>query len=85
MTEHSTIGTEKVPASKQAVQPPASRTARRRGAGHHHPVSAEERERLIAVAAYHRAERRGFAPGGEFQDWCEAAAEIDRQLGLRNV
>jgi len=86
MTEHRTIGTEKVRVSKQAAQAPASKTARRSGSGmSRYPISAEERERLIAVAAYHRAERRGFAPGGELHDWYEAAAEIDRQLGLRSV
>ncbi|MEK7206720.1 MAG: DUF2934 domain-containing protein [Pseudomonadota bacterium] len=45
------------------------------------PVTAEERERLIATTAYYRTERRGFAPGYELEDWCEAEAEIDRQLG----
>ena len=33
---------------------------------------------LIAVAAYYRAEKRGFAPGGELQDWIEAEAEIEQ-------
>ncbi|MEW5882587.1 MAG: DUF2934 domain-containing protein [Pseudomonadota bacterium] len=36
---------------------------------------------MIAQAAYYRAQRRGFAPGGELQDWLEAEAEIDRSLG----
>ena len=81
MTQHSTIGTEKVPASRQVTQT-TTKAARRSGAGQRrHPASAEERERLIAMAAYYRAERRGFAPGGELEDWHEAAAEIDRQLG----
>jgi len=44
------------------------------------PASAEERQRMIATAAYLRAERRGFAPGHETEDWLEAEAEIDRQL-----
>lgn len=30
----------------------------------------------IALAAYFRAERRGFAPGGEFDDWFEAEREL---------
>ena len=29
----------------------------------------------IAVAAYFRAEKRGFAPGGELGDWLAAEAE----------
>ena len=39
--------------------------------------SADERRRRIAMAAYYRAERRGFAPGHEVEDWLAAEAEID--------
>jgi hypothetical protein len=42
--------------------------------------SPEERWQVIAVAAYHKAQRRGFAPGGELRDWIEAEREIDRLL-----
>jgi hypothetical protein len=38
------------------------------------------RGRLIAEAAYYRAERRGFAPGHEVEDWLDAEREIDAQL-----
>lgn len=49
-------------------------------------VSTQERHDMIAVAAYFLAERRGFAPGHELQDWCEAALAIDRMLrGMRNA
>lgn len=41
----------------------------------------EERWRLIAEAAYYRAQARGFAPGREIEDWLQAEAEIDRKLG----
>ena len=51
----------------------------RRGAGL--AISAEERRMLIARAAYFRAEKRGFAPGGELRDWVEAEAEVLRQSG----
>ena len=37
----------------------------------------DERRRRIAMAAYYRAERRGFAPGHEVEDWLAAEAEID--------
>lgn len=37
-----------------------------------------ERRRRIAEAAYYRAERRGFAPGGEHDDWLGAEQEVDR-------
>jgi len=86
MTEHNTIGMEKVAALRRAARASTAKAAQHSGADQRrHPVSAEVRERLIAMAAYYRAERRGFAPGGELQDWYEAAAEIDRQLGLRSV
>jgi hypothetical protein len=32
---------------------------------------------MIAHAAYFLAERRGFAPGRELDDWTAAEAEID--------
>lgn len=44
-------------------------------------ISAQERQMLIARAAYFRAEKRGFAPGGELQDWVEAEAEVLRLTG----
>lgn len=37
----------------------------------------EERRRCIAEAAYFRAEQRGFAPGGEVDDWLQAEIEVD--------
>lgn len=36
------------------------------------------RRARIAIAAYYRAERRGFAPGRELEDWLEAERELDR-------
>ena len=40
-------------------------------------MSAEERYRAIAHAAYLRAEKRGFAPGHEVEDWLVAEADFD--------
>jgi hypothetical protein len=45
------------------------------------PVSGEELQRLVAEAAYYRAQRRGFEPGYELQDWVEAEAEVRRLIG----
>ncbi len=36
-----------------------------------------DRHEMIAMAAYYRAERRGFNSGNELQDWLEAESEID--------
>jgi len=41
-------------------------------------IDPAERQQLIAERAYFRAEKRGFAPGGELQDWFEAEAEIEQ-------
>jgi hypothetical protein len=43
--------------------------------------TSEDRYRLIAEAAYFNAERRGFAPGGELEDWLAAELEVDEILG----
>ena len=37
---------------------------------------AAEREEMVRTAAYFRAERRGFAPGYEWEDWLAAEAEV---------
>ncbi|MFN3565146.1 MAG: DUF2934 domain-containing protein [Burkholderiaceae bacterium] len=59
----------------------AAPTARAATTAQRAAIGADERRAMIARAAYYRAERRGFAPGGELQDWLEAEAEIDRALG----
>ena len=39
------------------------------------------REQMIAEAAYFRATQRGFASGGELDDWLAAEADVVRQFG----
>ena len=43
-------------------------------------LTPEARHALIAETAYLRAERRGFAPGQETDDWLAAEAEVDALL-----
>ena len=43
-------------------------------------LEPERRHVLICEAAYYRAERRGFCPGQELDDWLAAESEIDRTL-----
>lgn len=43
-------------------------------------VTIDERQHLIAEAAYYRAMRRSFIPGGELEDWLDAEAEIEKML-----
>jgi secreted protein with Ig-like and vWFA domain len=48
------------------------------------PAAARADARLqaqIAEAAYYRAERRGFAPGQEIEDWLAAEAEVLARVG----
>jgi Protein of unknown function (DUF2934) len=47
-------------------------------------VTPEARRALIAESAYLRAERRGFAPGHESEDWLAAEAEIDALLRVEH-
>lgn len=58
--------------------------ARARDSATSQPKRAPTRDELqawIAEAAYYRAERRGFQPGYETDDWLAAEAEISAQLG----
>jgi hypothetical protein len=40
----------------------------------------QDMQRWIAEAAYYRAERRGFEPGMETDDWLAAEAEVQKQM-----
>ena len=40
-------------------------------------IDPDHRRALIAEVAYYRAERRGFEPGHEIEDWLSAEAEVD--------
>lgn len=67
--------TAKATAARVPVAPRASLTEARLN------LAGEDRRRLIAEAAYFRAERRGFQPGQELEDWLAAEIEIDALLG----
>jgi len=47
------------------------------------PPSEAELQSRIAEAAYYRAERRGFQPGFEIEDWLAAEAETRQRLQAR--
>jgi hypothetical protein len=44
------------------------------------PRVIEDRGVSIAKAAYFHAERRGFAPGHELEDWLAAENEVEQRL-----
>jgi len=56
-------------AKKSPQTPPVSAT-----------LSENQRRAMIAEGAYLRAEKRGFAPGHENEDWLAAESEVDRLL-----
>ena len=39
-------------------------------------IDLDEFEEMVAVNAYYRAEKRGFEPGHELEDWHAAELEI---------
>ena len=70
-----------------ATQPPRKRAARKARATVKIPgptfgqfVGPEQRAALIAEAAFFRAEKRGFSPGHEVEDWLAAESEVDAKL-----
>ncbi|MDR3415772.1 MAG: DUF2934 domain-containing protein [Nevskia sp.] len=79
---------KKAPAKAVQNTPPAKAAPKKRvrkpavAAAGKAPVDPQHRLALIARAAYFRAEKRGFQPGGETQDWIEAEAEVDLLLRI---
>jgi len=71
------------PATRTAV--PTGKTSVRKPAARVSPAVAKppaaEREEMIRTAAYYRAERRGFTPGYEWEDWLAAEAEVTTPAG----
>lgn len=46
----------------------------------HFDLGMQERHKKIQELAYYKAERRGFAPGHELDDWLEAEREVDEAM-----
>jgi hypothetical protein len=75
---------KKTPASTRASKSPTKKSSRKKkpvaksefALG----VTPEERQHMIAIAAYVRAEKRGFVGGDAGDDWRQAEAEIDALL-----
>ena len=74
--------TTRRPTDTPAVKPAARRTVTKKPAptAGTRAVSGEARRAMIAERAYLRAERRGFAPGRDAEDWLAAEVEIDSLL-----
>lgn len=67
------------PAARAAAQPKPARKPRSSAAA----ITPQARHELISVAAYLRAQARGFAPGNEAEDWLVAETEVDALLRAR--
>ncbi|MGF1612691.1 MAG: TIGR01841 family phasin [Gammaproteobacteria bacterium] len=63
------------PASKVTEKPTVE-------SGRKQPVTPLERWRMIAEAAYYRAEKRGFFGGNPMEDWAAAEREIDTKYAV---
>ena len=48
-------------------------------------IDQDLRRSMIAQAAYYRAERRGFEPGHEAEDWLAAESDVDAALMLGDL
>jgi hypothetical protein len=70
-----------IPAAREQALNSAPVTAAAASGDGSTAFSPAERWEMIAIAAYRRAEQRGFSGGSAEQDWLEAEAEIDRELG----
>ena len=69
--------TQKTVAAKTPTKVNVAKTVISKG------ISPQEKWQLIAQAAYLKAEKRGFIPGFENQDWLEAEAEVERRLSRK--
>lgn len=81
-TDTTPPGVEKATTPRRRTAPEQSAAAP--GAATRISVSPEARRAMIEQAAYLRAERRGFAPGNETEDWLAAEAEVDALLRAGN-
>ena len=66
--------------SKTSSQPNKTSTRKNSDVKHKIQDNGIARKEMIAVAAYYRAEHRGFADGDSMEDWLAAEAEIDASL-----
>lgn len=66
-----------------SANPEKTRAKSKSAASQHDIGDGIDREEMISVAAYYRAEHRGFGGGDALADWLAAEAEIDAMLNNR--
>jgi hypothetical protein len=79
-TAKPTVAAAKPAVAKKAAS--AAKPAATKKAAAKITVSLEQRYKMICDAAYFKAEKRGFSPENETQDWLDAEAEINKLLGM---
>ena len=84
-TASKTTTKKKVSKKKAVAKKTAKKTSAHTSKVHHASstqldINAEERWRMVAITAYHKAEARRFTPGDEAKDWFEAENEVDALL-----
>jgi len=67
---------EKAVAKTATKKPAAEKAAPARRPRKATPAAPADHETRVRIAAYLRAERRGFTPGYEIEDWLAAEAEV---------
>ena len=74
--------TEAAPAAPKRARKPKAEVATEMVPAQASVIHHDERLRHISEAAYYLAERRGFTPGFEHDDWVQAEAEVsEKQKG----
>jgi hypothetical protein len=74
--------TAKTKQSTAKKAPTSKRSPKRAGATQINPL---QRQKMIEVAAYYRAEKRGFDGGDPQDDWYHAEAEVDKLLQTNQI
>ena len=69
------------PAHKSGAVPEKPAARKPLAGNSHAEITPEELERMIAIAAYLLAEKRGFGAGHEVKDWVAAEREVREKLG----
>lgn len=85
MAQTSAVKDSKVNSRKtMAKQQGTKSTAGKSAASGKRGGDGMDRRQMVAVAAYFRAEHRGFDGGDPVTDWLDAEAEIDALLKNKN-
>ncbi len=79
-TDEATVDAQRGAEPGKTVRAPRRRAAARAASDGVTAVTLEERHRMIAQCAYYRAQSRGWATGGELEDWLYAERQVDALL-----